>query len=156
MNCPSPSGFRLPASSAAQLPLQLRRHRQLARQRRLASHHLAAELRKLDHRPEAIHIDLLQATHGHQGVDDQQHLVLLEMLQQSERAELVKPSFFTLALPEPQSIWAMRFLPQEHLACVRATPLRTIRTVRRMLSSIGGSVRGARGPTGSTPRGRGG
>ena len=33
-----------------------------------------------EHRPEAIHIDLLHATHGHQGVDDQQHVVLLEML----------------------------------------------------------------------------
>ena len=74
-----------------QLPQQSRGQRQLARQRRLTAHHLAAEFRQFDHRPVAIHVGLLQAAQRNQGVDHQEHLFLLEMLQQPEGAQLVQP-----------------------------------------------------------------
>ncbi len=60
---------------------------------------------------------------------------------------LRNPSFFTLASPEPQSILAMRFLPQEQRAWVRATPLSTLRAASSTFSSECPAMAGKRPPT---------
>ena len=63
--------------------------------------------------PETVEILLLQATDGDEPVDQRDDLRLFQVRQEPERAELVQGgALVILAELEPQSIWAMRFLPQ--------------------------------------------
>ena len=79
---------------------------------------------------------LLQAAGRDQGVDQRDRPPAASSAPQSERAERFSRSFVILAEPEPQSIWAIRFLPQGKRASVRATPLSTIRTASITAASI--------------------